>query len=302
MIQIQDGRRPWPGALILALVVCGPSAPASEPSPDETELTVQLEAFSAADCDDVWAVGSKLAPDAAGNVGRHLLAMRWDGRTWRDMEAPWPSERAGRAETDPYGEQFYDVVALASDDVWMIGDWWSTDPGGGMRWPGVAMRWNGTGFDVFELPLVSPESEQWPLALGAISSDDVWVVGDGAGTNEPLYTWHWDGAEWRHVPGPTPGVDRALEWTLPLSSADVWAGGWYHDADGTWHSLLVQWDGERWTHRTPRDVDPDLLARCARRLEELQVRPCREPRSAETQPQASAWHGICDSCARRRRA
>ena len=221
--------------------------PSPSPGPNPSTVQVLLEAVSAAATNDVWAVGWKQDQNAGGYVGGRVLAMHWDGFAWQDMDAPWPLDKDGTPYTSASGEQLYDVDARAADDVWMVGRYWSEQPNGVIRWPGVAMRWNGSGFEVHELPMVSPAYNQVPVAVAAVSSDDVWAVGEGNGTSEPAYIWHWNGASWVHVPGPTPGVDRALADVLAFSSDDVWAGGWYRDASWNYFPLIIHWNGTSWT-------------------------------------------------------
>jgi len=221
--------------------------PSPSPAPSPSATQVELVAVSGAATDDVWAVGSKRDQDTAGYTGSRVLAMRWNGFEWRDMDAPWPTDGDGTPYTGASGEQLYDVAAVASDEVWMVGRYWVEAPSGAITWPGAAMRWNGAGFEVFLLPMVSPQGSQWANAVAAVSGNDVWAVGDGAGTNEPAYIWHWNGAAWSPVPAPTPGEDRSLRAVVSLAADDVWAGGSYRDASYVHHPLLLHWDGTSWT-------------------------------------------------------
>src|SRR3990172_8018908 len=182
---------------------------------------------------DVWAVGWFDGP--------------LDGFAWQDMNAPWPANRDGSVYTGASGEQLYDVVALPSGEAWAVGRYWHEEPSGVITWPGVALRWNGGGFDVFELPMVSPSGRQWANAVAALSSGDVWAVGDGDGASSPAYIWHWNGSSWSPVPGPTPGADRALNAVIALAADDVWAGGWYRDASYNYFPLILHWNGSSWT-------------------------------------------------------
>src|ERR1700750_142006 len=64
----------------------------------------------------------------------------------------------------------------------------------------------------------------------AISADDVWAVGNGvdsqdADDTDPAFE-HWDGRQWRLVPGEsTPDDDERIAAVDAVSSNDVWAVG-----------------------------------------------------------------------------
>lgn len=230
--------------------------PSPSPGPNPSTTSVELTGVSGLRTNEIWAVGRKQAQDAGGYLGSRVFALRWDGLTWRDMNAPGPPNRDGSVYTGASGEQFYGVVALASDQVWMIGRYWSEQPGGMITWPGVAMRWNGSGFDTYELPMVSSVGRQWANAVAASASNDVWVVGEGDGASGLSYIWHWNGSGWTHVPGPAPGSDHSLNDVVALGPNDVWAGGWWRDAVWTTHPLLLHWNGSSWTQvSTPAGGD-----------------------------------------------
>lgn len=230
--------------------------PSPNPAPNPTMTQVTLAAVSAVSSVDVWAVGGRRGQDAGGYSGTRVLAMRWDGFTWRDMNAPWPPDRDGSVYTGASGEEFYDVVALPSGEVWAVGRWWHEAPGGVITWPGVAMRWNGSSFDVFELPMVSPAGRQFANSVAAVSRNDIWVVGEGDGAASPAYVWHWNGSSWSSVPAPTPGAGRALNGVIALAANDVWAGGWYRDASYNYFPLILHWNGSIWTQvATPAGGD-----------------------------------------------
>jgi hypothetical protein len=83
----------------------------------------------------------------------------------------------------------------------------------------------------------------------AFGAADAWAVGyvadaDGIDT----LTLHWDGTRWRRVPSPNPSPER--NWLVDVSgssSSDVWAAGSYWDDTQQRRTLLMHWDGSRWT-------------------------------------------------------
>lgn len=82
--------------------------------------------------------------------------------------------------------------------------------------------------------------------VDAISSNDIWAVGQGR--DYQTYTRHWNGSSW--MPVVTPAVPGALLSTLNDVSAvatnDVWAVG--DNQSGT--ALALHWNGTSWTRAT----------------------------------------------------
>jgi hypothetical protein len=89
------------------------------------------------------------------------------------------------------------------------------------------------------------------FGIGAVSENDVWVVGrtnngfDGA----TLWSEHWDGAAWSVVPVPQePDLPyAALTGAAAVSSNDVWAKGIADDGTGPARAILRHWDGTVWS-------------------------------------------------------
>jgi hypothetical protein len=87
-----------------------------------------------------------------------------------------------------------------------------------------------------------------PLAITAIASNDIWVVGSTAGGG-PLRTAaeHWDGSSWSLFPTPNVGGgDNALHGVDGSKSEDVWAVGYSRHAGDRYTTLVEHWNGTRW--------------------------------------------------------
>lgn len=219
--------------------------PTPSPGPGNGTTSVEFTAVSAADPTHVFAVGRQSGQDPWGYLGPRVFAAAWDGLQWNDLGAPWPN--SVYAYQGASGEQLYDVVAIAPDDVWMVGRWWhALLPSGAIEWPGVALHWNGSSFTIHELPWISSAKNQWATAVAATSSTDVWVVGQGNGTAVKAYVWHWDGSSWAAIQAPTPGAAREYQSVVALASDDVWVGGWYRDAQYNYFPMLIHWNGSLW--------------------------------------------------------
>lgn len=206
-----------------------------------------LQAIEAAAPDDIWAGGgcTKQGPD--GFVGTHLYVARWDGDSWAEIPAPKSSGASGN--------YIDDIEVIGPDEVWFVGDWMDVKPTGGVDRQGLAMRWNGSSFQVFDVPVFG-NVDTGLEAVSALSSNEIWAVGGG---HDNDYTntstiFRWNGSAWQHVPGPAPGWFHRLYAVEAIASDDVWACGDYQDASG-YHVFFIHWDGSSWSM-----VDADAQA------------------------------------------
>ncbi|MEW5988309.1 MAG: carboxypeptidase-like regulatory domain-containing protein [Chloroflexota bacterium] len=94
--------------------------------------------------------------------------------------------------------------------------------------------------------------------IAAVSSNDIWVVGDWNPNVPPTETGrrtlaqHWDGVNWQIVTTPDPswsGMDYAtLQDVAAVATNDVWAMGYSEDFASLKSETLIQhWDGTAWT-------------------------------------------------------
>ncbi len=161
--------------------------------------------------DDVWAmVGVDFA---AGRIAH------WDGSAWTDVTYP-------AAQND----EFWDAVALAPDDAWLVG----SRPGRPFHEVGdepgeltigrrpFAWHWDGSAWRTTNVPPVGGRTGQLSAVFGA--AGEVWATGRverlvGTATpewfadgqmpmpvtrDEPILL-RWDGARWRRVAVPNTG-------------------------------------------------------------------------------------------------
>lgn len=175
-----------------------------------------LEVAAIAD-DDIWAVGSG-AGFGDGQATSVPLAIHFDGSEWTDVEVPSVSNRH---------HQLNDVVALAHDDVWAVGDY--RNVAGPYR--AITYHWDGSSWSHIPSPIEDlPNSSLEDIA--AAGPNDIWAVGNAADAGVILM--HWDGSRWSLVQSP-PNSGGSLAAAGP---DDLWLSGW----NGFWH-----WDGAIWT-------------------------------------------------------
>ncbi len=224
-----------------------------------TSSTVCREAPS----DDVWAVGGTL-----GGTGMPPLTLHWSGASWSVVPGSYTPGRV---------YALLDVKANAPNDVWAVGQWFTTDY---LENGPAAEHWDGTAWKV--TPLRFPGTSGGFYGIGASSSTDVWAVGfyydasfdvhplaeysrgpctakvPGRSTQPPWYAgapaYRAEGVVIRPPPGSTPPVNRRS-----ISSRTLVLGA----------TLLMAWASFRSTCSHPK----------------LKLRPLRVYRNPRTSPQ-----------------
>ena len=119
------------------------------PSPNPGALQNILFGVSAVSDSDVWAVGAE--QDANGLW--HTLAEHWDGVAWSVMNA---------VDAGISGNQFYAVKALASNNVYAVGQ----QSGAGFPNQALIEHWNGKSWSV----VLSPADAASALPLGVTAT------------------------------------------------------------------------------------------------------------------------------------
>ncbi|MER5770140.1 hypothetical protein [Streptomyces sp. NPDC001985] len=174
--------------------------------------TGELTAITVIAPDDVWAVGTSFAD---GSGAQSALALHWDGRAWKRVEAP----------AAPVGEhRWFGGISAAGPDgtVWAVGG--RVAPDGSER-PFTA-RWNGRGWVAVPAPRIADGR------LRAVSRDadgTVWAAGGKGAVSVVL---RWDEGERRWERGADPGV--VIRGFAAVPGADtLWTVGLSNRADLT---------------------------------------------------------------------
>jgi hypothetical protein len=227
--------------------------------------------FSAASSGgDAWAVG---------RIGDRALALHWNihyrdhlGYTW------WARVPVSRA----LARAGLSSVAMVSPrDVWTVGE------GTVLRWRGKWSRIRPPGFVVSGSELAvtripgttavwitgyDSDLDQWRAArwtgsgwadsvvapglihnrpgrnIAAVSSSDAWIVGRTPRGSGRGLVFHWDGSSWGAVTGlPLPQRASELSGVAARSANDVWAVGSFRTSSGSTRSLVLHWNGTRWS-------------------------------------------------------
>lgn len=201
-----------------------PGAPpnwcAPPPSRSLDSLEGSLNAVDDSSEEDVWAVGD--------------LVVHWNGESWETVDVPAPS-----------GATFDDVLALAPDDVWIVGE----TPVTLDEDPAVLLHWNGTSWTAPEVSGLAGRDGAL-LSIAASGPEDVWVVGwsSPAGETDTPFAARWNGSTWQVLDVPNLGDNWRLLDASVLGPGDLWAVAGPVSPD---QPVLVHWNGERWEKLEP---------------------------------------------------
>lgn len=191
--------------------------PATGPSAD-------LEGISTLSTTDAYAAG--IFEAASGPQRTYLV--HYNGHSWTHVATP--NSGAGN-------NGLYDVLAVASNDVWAAG--YSV-----ARRAGLVIHQTGSEWHIVPTPL-PPQGRSIYTSLSGTAADDVWAVGWILnGSTEHTLTMHWDGSQWTRVPSPSVGVVSEMTTVHAISPTNVWAMG---DALKRSQPLALHWDGTRWS-------------------------------------------------------
>jgi hypothetical protein len=138
------------------------------------------------------------------------------------------------------------VSALSSNDVWAVGSY-SPGPSGPDRT--LIEHWDGSQWSIVPSPSIGASGNVLH-GVSALTSNDVWAVGDYHDSTNRTLILHWDGAQWSVVPSPNASERmNFLSSVLALSHNDVWAVGYYYTGTGTNppRTLILHWNGTQWS-------------------------------------------------------
>ncbi len=153
---------------------------------------------------DIWAVG--------------YASCHYDGTTWTSIPIP----ASGGANT------LNDVSAVASNDVWAVGDTTVCD-GFGCYSSAYAIHWNGT-----QWINLSPTGGVLS-GVEALAANNVYAVGTKSLGTVVL---RWNGKSWRSVPSPDPEKGGALN-EITSTPGKLWSVGYFLNNGNDSQTLVV---------------------------------------------------------------
>jgi hypothetical protein len=193
------------------------------PSPNPSKTQNLLYGVAALSDSDVWAVGGE--EDANGVW--HTLTEHWDGSSWTIIPA---------VDVGDGGNQFYAVKAIASNDVYAVGQQ------AGARFPNGALieHWDGLAWSVVASP-ADPSATALPLGVTATSSF-LTVVGQQETDTAPYTTYVAAGAPGALTIQTTPniaGEENDLFGVTTALDGLTWAVGWALDIKAGVHAPII---------------------------------------------------------------
>lgn len=106
------------------------------------------------------------------------------------------------------------------------------------------------GWSVVKSPDLSKSGDTALAAVAAVSSSDVWAVGESDPSTSSIaatLTMHWDGSQWSIISSPNVGpFSNAFLGVAAVASNNVWAVGYAIDANHVAQTLIEQWNGTSW--------------------------------------------------------
>jgi hypothetical protein len=141
-----------------------------------------------------WAVGYYVS----GKFQQQTLIEHFNGSSWSVVPSPSPGSRQNI---------LFGVAAISDSDVWAVGG--QEDSSG--LWHTLTEHWNGSEWSIVDAMDAVTNGTQF-YAVTAISSDNVYAVGQQAGAEFPNQALikQWNGQSWNVVSSPADGMASAL--------------------------------------------------------------------------------------------
>ena len=178
-----------------------------------------------------WAVGAYVDLD----IGYRSFIERGNGSTWSIVTSP----------TLVHYSFLEFVDALLGGNAWADGNYYN-----GSTFLTLMDHWDGTSWKRQNTP--NPGSQAGFKGVSAVAANNVWAAGTYTNVNNVGQTLieHWNGSQWKVVPSPNkvgPHNYNSLDGIFMLSATNGWAVGEYNNANGKAQTLILHWNGSRWT-------------------------------------------------------
>lgn len=221
----------WTSMLVSGLLVVGSTVGPPPIRQVASPGVGQLDGVLAVSAGEAWAVG--LGGSTPSGPPRVLIE-HWQGSAW----AIAPSAVLPVADDT----RLHALASVSVSDVWAVG---SLQASGRARRT-LAEHWDGHSWLVVKPPLSEPQGGEL-LAVAAITSRDVWAVGDtqNADLSFSALLEHWDGVTWKVVSGAALAATghEFLTGVAAAATGDVWAVG----RQGRHPTPVIEhWGGARW--------------------------------------------------------
>jgi hypothetical protein len=182
-----------------------------------------LNGVTAVSTNDVWAVG-----DFVSSGVDQTLIEHWNGHKWSVVSSPNVASQ---------NNFLNGVTALSANNIWAVGFAETS-----FSEQTLTLHWDGTSWSVVSSPNVAGSVTDTLQAAAAVSSTDVWAVGQFIiGSSVQTLIEQWNGTSWSLAAGLLQGI-------AIVSATDIWAVGDFVDPNtGTTTTVIEQWNGTAWS-------------------------------------------------------
>lgn len=150
------------------------------PDPPGVDFLHKVAVVSA---NDVWAVGTYTL-----NLQSLPLAMHWNGRRWSQFPVP---------AHPTLSTVLTDVVALASNNVWAVGQ--AFEPSVPSRSEVFTVHWDGRAWQRVRAQDTGRFNADGFATVTAIAPNDIWAIGNDVAHGDQTLAEHWNGSAWTIV-------------------------------------------------------------------------------------------------------
>jgi len=200
-------------------------------SPNPGSIYNTLYGVTAISAANVWAVGYYVNTTGVTQT----LIEHWNGTSWSVVTSPSPASM---------NNELFSVSAASANSIWTVG-FLTNNTSQTPIDQTLIEHWNGTSWSVVKSP--NPGSSNDHLnGVVAVSTSDVWAVGNGKTSSGKTLIEHWNGTSWSVVASPSPGSGGDLRGVAKVSAGNVWAVGYYSPNSSSLQTLTEQWNGTSW--------------------------------------------------------
>ena len=229
--------------------------------PSPVRPVALLDGVAAVSASNAWAFGSAIT---GGGFGSKTVILHWNGRTWKRVPSPSPSQSA-----------LFSVAALSSRSAWAVGVTFSATSQG----QALIERWNGKSWKRVH----SPAPGAGLHSVSATSARNAWAAGFG-GTGGGYLILRWNGAAWKVVPSPK--FRGYLPYPAAVAATSA-SNAWVVGSTSASNVLIERWNGKGWQ----RGPEPGgSLSVCGRHVRAERLGGRQHQQRQDTDPALERQH------------
>lgn len=192
---------------------------------------------------DVWASGDSVLPIGGGDTYDELAVEHFDDDGGSLGDAPSPKLTHPYSSVDLWG-----IAATGDGSALAVGSYGPSSLG-----QGFGEQWDGSTWAL--VPMRTPVITSTNLTgVSAVSTTDVWAVGQTGWARTSAFAEHWDGSAWTRSPLAPDVRHSRLEAVDARATDDVWAVGTRAKFGIDAHPLIEHWDGAGWSLTDAPDI------------------------------------------------